>query len=268
MKIKHLRKNWVTSIEDIDCANLQDYEKKELFSLFAERKILIIKNQKLTNSQLKKFSNIFGTTWDQSREKFSGLSQSERKFHEDSFIEVVSETGILKNRKIPWHIDLTHFPSQLIPNRFLYAVELEGSPAGTQFIDTVQGLNLIDPEIKEFLSQATALCKAPYKTPWDCYVRRPAANWHPIHNDYGLVADELFTQWIEGLPDETDYKDWIRTKVIDQMHSEETTYVHNWELYDLLLYDNWSTIHYRDSFSGKRKLKRVTWDQNWYTYNK
>jgi taurine dioxygenase len=268
MKITHLKNKWVSTIEDIDCSNLSDDEKKEILSLFAERKILIIKNQQLTNSELKNFCSIFGNLWDKSRETFSGLSQSDSNFHEDSFIEIVSETGILKNKRIPWHIDLTHFPSQLIPNRVLYAVELGGSPAGTQFIDTVQGLNLIDPDIKLFLSKSTALCKAPYKTPWDCYVRRPALSWHPIHNQYGLVADELFTQWIEGLPKDTNYKEWIKTQVIDKMQSAETLYVHNWELYDLLIYDNWSTIHYRDSFEGARKLKRVTWDQNWYTYNK
>lgn len=268
MKIQHLKNKWVTSIDDVDCANLSPDEKKEIYSLFAERKVLIIKNQQLTNPQLKNFCSIFGNLWDESKELFSGLSQSNNEFHEDSFVELVSESGILENIRIPWHVDLTHFPSQLIPNRVLYAVELSDTAAGTQFLDTVQGLDLIDPQIKKFLSTATALCKAPYETPWNCYVRRPAINWHPIHNQYGLVADQLFTQWIEGLPEGTNYKEWIKTHVIDKMHSDETLYIHNWELHDLLIYDNWSTIHFRDSFSGIRKLKRVTWDQNWYTYGK
>jgi len=48
------------------------------------------------------------------------------------------------------------------------------------------------------------------------------------------------------------------------MMSDETTYTHTWNLGDIVVYDNWSTIHYRDAFVGKRKLKRVTWDQNWF----
>jgi len=32
-------------------------------------------------------------------------------------------------------------------------------------------------------------------------------------------------------------------------------YLHNWSIGDLVIYDNWSTIHYRDAFIGKRKLK-------------
>lgn len=268
MKVKNIKNNWVSVVQNVDCANLTDDQKIEIYRLFANRKILIIKNQHLTNLQLKSFCSIFGKVWDQSQEKYSGLAQSEQRHHEDDFVEIVSDTGILKTKKIPWHIDLTHFPSQLIPNRVLYSVDLGDSPATTNFIDTIQGLNLINPDIKKFLVNSTALCKAPYKTPWDCYVRRPAANWHPVHNDYGLVADELFTEWIEGLQTSEIYKNWIKHNVIDAMISDETLYVHQWDLYDLVIYDNWSTIHRRDEFVGTRKLKRVTWDQNWNTYGK
>jgi taurine dioxygenase len=264
LQVKNIKKNWVSEVTDIDCGDLTSTEKEKVYQLFAKSKLVIFKDQNLTNFQLKEFCSIFGQVWDNQKEKYSGLQQSTNSGHEDHFVETVSETGLLKSSVIPWHIDLTHFPSQLLPNRILYAVKLEGSPASTKFIDTVQGLNLIDPETKEYLKNATALCKAPYVTPWDCFVRRPAISWHPIHNDYGLVADELFTQTIDGMPESVNYKQWIRENVIDKMLTEETMYAHEWELGDLVLYDNWSTIHYRDKFEGKRRLKRVTWDQNWY----
>jgi len=262
--VNKIKNNWVSEILDVDCANLTSSEEKQIYEIFAKQKVVIFKDQSLNNMQLKKFCSIFGQVWDNSKEKYSGLQQSVVSGHEDNFVETVSENGLLSSGLIPWHVDLTHFPSQLLPNRILYAVELEGDTASTQFIDTVQGLNLINSSIKEFLKYATALCKAPYNTPWDCYVRRPAIQWHPIHNDYGLVADELFTQWIEGLDKDVDYKQWIKKNVINEMISNETTYAHNWNVGDLVVYDNWSTIHTRDAFIGKRKLKRVTWDQNWF----
>jgi taurine dioxygenase len=264
LRINKIKNNWISEVLDIDCANLSLSEKKQVSDIFAKQKIVIFKDQSLNNAQLKEFCSIFGQVWDNSKEKYSGLQQSVVSGHEDNFVETVSEDGLLSSGLIPWHVDLTHFPSQLLPNRILYAVELEGDPAGTQFIDTIQGLHLIDSSIRDFLQYATALCKAPYNTPWDCYVRRPAIQWHPIHNDYGLVADELFTQWIEGLEGDTDYKQWIRNNVIDKMISDETTYTHNWNVGDIVVYDNWSTIHSRSAFTGKRKLKRVTWDQNWF----
>ena len=264
MKITKIKNNWASEVFDLDCANLTSFERKQIYNLFADQKLLVFKRQSLNNTQLKDFCSIFGKVWDNSKEKYSGLQQSITSGHEDNFVETVSEDGLLKSGLIPWHVDLTHFPSQLIPNRVLYAVELEGDTAGTTFLDTVQGLRLIDSSIREFLISATALCKAPYKTPWDCYVRRPAIQWHPIHNDYGLVADELFTQWIEGLAEDTDYKQWFRDNVLNRMNSDETVYTHSWNVGDIIIYDNWSTIHTRESFTGKRKLKRVTWDQNWY----
>ena len=262
MKITQIKDSWVSEILDVNCADLSIQEKEEVYNLFAEQKVLIFKKQELNNSQLKDFCSIFGTVWDLSKEAYSGLQQSEEV--QDNFVETVRDDGLLKSGVVPWHTDLTHFPSQLLPNRILYAVELKGAPAGTKFIDTVQGLHLIDSSVKEFLQSAVAICKAPYKTPWNSPVRRPAIQWHPIHNDFGLVADELFTQWIEGLEKGTDYKQWIRSNVIDKMISDQTTYTHNWSLGDIVVYDNWSTIHYRDAFVGKRKLKRVTWDQNWF----
>lgn len=264
MKVTSIKSKWVSEVTDINCADLNDLEKQEIYDLFAKQKVLIFKNQTLNNTQLRDFCSIFGQVWDNSKEKYSGLQQSVTSGHEDHFVETVSEDGLLKSGVINWHVDLTHFPSQLLPNRILYAVELQGQPSGTKFIDTVQGLHMLDKSIKEFLKSAVAICKAPYNTPWNSPVRRPAIQWHPIHNDFGLVADELFTTWLEGLEEGTNYKEWFRSNVIDKMTSDETLYTHDWNLGDIVVYDNWSTIHYRDAFVGKRKLKRVTWDQNWF----
>lgn len=264
LKNTQIKDNWVSEVSDVNCAELSTHEKEKIYNLFAEQKVLIFKDQKLNNSQLKDFCSIFGTVWDISKEKYSGLQQSAHMGLEDNFIETVSEDGILKSGVIPWHIDLTHFPSQLIPNRSLYAVELEGQPASTKFVDTIQGLDLIDNDIRDFLESTVTVCESSYKTPWNFPVRRPALQWHPIHNSFGLVADETFSKWLEGLEEGTDYKKWFRSNIIDKMITKETLYIHEWELGDIIVFDNWSTIHCRDAFVGKRKLKRVTWDQNWF----
>ena len=151
MKITHIKDKWVSEVTDVNCANLSDIEKTKVYNLFAEQKVLIFKDQSLNNTQLKDFCSIFGEVWDNSKEKYSGLQQSVVSGHEDNFVETVSEDGLLKSGIINWHVDLTHFPSQLLPNRILYAVELEGDPAGTKFIDTVQGLHLIDSSVKVFI---------------------------------------------------------------------------------------------------------------------
>lgn len=266
MKVENLKNNWVSVITDVNCSQLSKDEEIEIYSLFAQRKVIIFKNQTLSNFELKQFASIFGNVWDNTTDLFNGLAQTNKWEQEDNFIELVSEEGILKNHKVDWHVDLTHFPSQLIPNRLLYAVALEGSTSATKFIDTVRGLHLIDKDVRKFLQTATAYCKAPYETPWNSYVRRPALGWHPIHNDYGLIADGIFTKSISGLPDDCNYRSWVEENVITPMQSSETIYEHIWELNDIVVYDNWSTIHSRDQFNGTRRLKRITWDQDWNKY--
>lgn len=256
MRVQYARENWVAIISEIDCGNLNSVEEEAIYELFAKNKLVIFKNQKLNNEQLKKFADIFGNVWTNNE---AGLGQTKDKDKEDGFVELVSDDGLLKKGIIPWHIDLSHHPSE-IPNRLLYAVELEGEGAPTKFIDTIQGAKLLDKELHECLTEAVALCKAPYPTPWKDAVRRPALQRHPYHDEYALTFDGLFTETIEGL--KQDYKEWF-APILEQLQNEETTYDHYWELGDLMVYDNWSTMHYRPAFEGKRKLKRVTWNQIW-----
>lgn len=258
MKITDLKKKWVSVVEDVDCGNLSFLESEKIYDLFLDRKILIFKNQHLDDIQLKKFAEIFGSVWDRSTEtKMSGLDQTAEN---EGHIELVSESGILGNKHVPWHIDLTHFPSQVLPNRLLYAVELEGESAPTEFVYTLDCKNQLSKKDYKFLRSTNILCKAPYETPWQGYMRRPALNLHPVDNKYALMIDPCFTKWIDRLDEDviTYFK-----RLMNHINTEQTYYAHNWELNDLVVYDNWSTIHQRREFNGSRKLKRVTWDQDW-----
>jgi alpha-ketoglutarate-dependent taurine dioxygenase len=73
-----------------------------------------------------------------------------------------------------------------------------------------------------------------------------------------LVADELFTVHIEG---QDNYQEFIKP-VIEQMMTKNTIYSHEWQENDLMIYDNWSLMH-----NSIRKLKRITWDQDWYKFD-
>ena len=234
---------------------------RQLYDLFCEKKLLILPNQILNNSHLSSVASIFGKVWSNSLEKYNGLTQTSKHGYEDGLVEVVQENGLLGKINLPWHVDLTHFPSQTLPNRLLYATELQGPGASTDFLDTIEGIKLLDQKTFDFLRDTSIHCKAPYKTPWDAVMRRPALNWHPKHKSWSFVADELFTVHIEGCDDHLEFIN----SVIEQMKSRNTLYSHKWQENDLMIYDNWSTMHSRKSFDNSiRKLKRITWDQDWY----
>jgi len=298
MKNKKIKLGFGTTITDIDLRNLTPGLCYNLYNLYASRKLLIIKNQKLNNEQLKAVASIFGSVWSSDKEKYSGLTQTGFQ-HESGIVELLHSDGVLKNGMIPWHVDLTHFPSQTLPNRLLYAVNIQGPVASTNFIDTVQGLKLLDKKLYNFLRNTSIHCLAPYKTPWKAIMRRPALSWHPIHKDWGLILDGLFTVYVEDMENYLfltlqEQKELIKvsqgesspiktndgilgsskamvkfvTPIIKTMKTEDTFYSHEWEENDLMIYDNWSLIHQRNEFdkNSTRKLKRITWDQNWHKY--
>lgn len=260
MKITDIKNEWVSVVEEIDCGNLSFVESKKIYDLFLDRKIVIFKDQHLDDIQLKNFAELFGSVWNRDTEtKMSGLDQTAEN-NPTGYVELVSESGILGNKYVPWHIDLTHFPSQVLPNRLLYAVELNGESAPTEFVYTLNCKEQLPKDVYEFLRNTNILCKAPYETPWKGYMRRPALNLHPVNNKYALMIDPCFTKWVDRL--EEDVISYFK-QLMEYINTEATYYAHEWELNDLVVYDNWSTIHQRREFNGSRKLKRVTWDQDW-----
>lgn len=279
MQIKHIYDQWVTEISDVDINSLTIEQREKIYHLYKDRKILLFRDQDITNLGLKNFASIFGNVWDKTREGQSGLDQTSEWNHEDNFVENISENGLLGTKEIAYHIDLLHYPTQGIPSRLLYAHHLEGNTAGTRWIDTTQGVRYIDKEVYNFLRTTFALCKAPYTTPWTDTMRRPAMHYHPAHKIHVPLLDVAFINWIEGLEDFAGIKrpedeksrfivcrNWIYKNVIKPMDTNVGYFEHNWQVGDLIAYDNECTMHYRDKFEGIRRLKRVTWDQDWYKF--
>ena len=97
--------------------------------------IVVVKNQNLSNEELVKFASTLGRVWDDSQ--FSGLQQTIQRGNsvEDSSVVNVSHDGALKRINVPWHVDLSHYPIQVLPNRLLYSIE-EKNPTPTIFFNS------------------------------------------------------------------------------------------------------------------------------------
>ena len=51
----------------------------------------------------------------------------------------------------------------------------------------------------------------------------------------GWLLMNFYSQAIDGMSDDVDYKHWIRNNVIDEMINEETMYIHDWQLKDMIV---------------------------------
>jgi len=105
--------------------------------------------------------------------------------------------------------------------------------------------------------------------PVDQYYLKAASSWHPLP---GFITVEGKDYLNIGLPyPENEKPSWlVRIPHIDQAQSddilfgiaevlmdEKYCYYHEWEVGDLLLFDNRKTLHGREAFSGQRSLANI-----------
>ncbi len=226
--------------------------------LVQETPVIVVKDQKLTNEDLVSFASTLGNVW--SDNAFSGLQQTvyRGKELENSSVALVAHDNNLGTRYVPWHVDVSHYPTQTIPNRLLYAFEDEYTTP-TVFFNSSEALER-NPDIVDELKYVSAYHLAPYETPWKWPVKRPCIDKHPYHGYLSFICPGCFAKKIEGITT-TNEESWKWTeKLVKDMWDEDLEYIHNYEKGDVVIYDNLTVIHRRDEFKGERRLKRVTWE--------
>lgn len=239
------------------------WHREELNELFCKHSALLFRNQDLTDPEFYNAVEAFGKPWSRSREDGDRLKHTEPTDGSHPFIEVVSESGLLGDMIVPWHIDLLHISTQEIPNRVLYCTEVEDpDEVGTVFISTRLSMHQ-DIDFTHYKDTNAA-----YRVDYPVHyipntIVRPLLNWHPYHNEYCFNGDLQFTRFIQGLSSE-ESKKLIQNTIQEMTNTPDQMYEHKWQVGDVLFYDNYSLMHTRPkNVKAKRRLKRMTWDQKW-----
>jgi taurine dioxygenase len=162
-----------------------------------------------------------------------------------------------------WHTDLSYVAE---PSRgsLLYAVEVPTAPDGTvlgdtQFASTAAAYEALAPELKERLDglvgihrfgdiyaqvskgrdgAAALTAEQKARTP---DVMHPVVVRHPESGRRSLFVNQGFTVGIVGMTDD-ESAPLLRT-LFDHMTQPRFTYTHRWRLGDLVMWDNWATVH-------------------------
>lgn len=162
-----------------------------------------------------------------------------------------------------WHTDLSYVAE---PSRgsLLYAIEVPTAPDGTvlgdtQFASTAAAYEALSPEMKECLEGrvgihrfgdvyaqvskgrdgATALTAEQKALTPD--VTHPVVVRHPETGRRSLFVNQGFTVGIVGMPDDESAP--LLEALFDHMTQPRFTYTHRWRLGDLVMWDNWGTVH-------------------------
>ena len=230
-----------------------------LRAAYAEHSVLVFRDQRLEPDAQIRFSKGFGTL----------AVHVVAKYLLPGHPEIFRVSNIVENgQRIGgsgefWHTDLSYVAE---PSRgsLLYAVEVPTAPDGTvlgdtQFASTAAAYEALAPDMRERLvglvgihrfgdiyaqvgktrdgtTALTAEQKA--RTP---DVTHPVVIRHPVSGRRSLFVNQGFTIGIVGMPE--DESGPLLQTLFAHMTQPRFLYTHRWQLGDLVMWDNWATIH-------------------------
>lgn len=246
----------------------------QIQELLNKYKLVIFKNQTLTDEKLMDFAKYFGSLFiPNNRYPVLGSQDSSNPLVIVGNMAKEYENSYLGHQEVLPHSDhqWLEYPSAA---SMLYAIDINKNSAPTIWFDMEQAYSTLDNDTKGFMNELKMVTYNPFYRPFGSistkYVDRrmdvppgeifphPIVRTHPITKRkilYMNIAYEVEFQNIsfdEGVE--------LFNKLKKHILNLEYKYEHHWENNDLVFWDNRSTIHYRPSFESnvRRVLKRVT----------
>ena len=182
--------------------------------------------------------------------------------------EAGKSAGSYGDGEMWFHADSCYYE---VPNRgtFLYSVVLPSAGGNTKIASMYAAYDKIPRALRERLEGRRVLQVHDYKRRERLDVDKldlskllhcwqPIFVTHPSSKRRALYVNRLMSARIEGLPPEE--SEAVLNELFDIAEDPAHTYEHVWRLGDLLMWDNWCSIHARTDFprEEERLLRRCT----------
>ena len=282
---------WGTQIEFTDTNNNNEdffkQSKSYWTQLLTERRLLVFKQMHLQDRFYGLMGRYFGVPWDKELYTFTNENTITGIVDKEKFVVGIA-SNVTKNsqqtQELVWHADLPNLIDDSLPGyqpypiRSLYLIRhlLEHNPT-TNWMDMTSAIDFLPPDMLELAQRMQVVQHDPYagstfkSVPNQIY---PFIKIHPITGKKSLRLN-IYDNATPGVP-----KGYIKSVMLDgevMPNNEllrqfityleqipELVYKHNWDLYDIVVYDNHSTLHSRAPVTGPlgtRKILRM--NINW-----
>ena len=238
--------------------------------LWVEHPVLLVRGQLLSERQMMDFSANFGALAQVVRKDIHSRKNPEITLISNLKDQEGVGIGALSNDDLAWHTDQS-YQRQPATGAMLYALEFPEGQGDTWWNNTALAWDDLDPTTQAELEG----CKGHfayqlYKGDITEDQRRqeirtltpdaihPTVLTHPRTGQRNLYIDPTQTFALEGLPPER--ADALLKELKAHVTRGEYTYKHQWELGDVVLWDNARLLHRRDPFDPRqlRLMKRTT----------
>lgn len=256
-------------IQQVECESFYEL-KKILFT----HKVVVVKNQVLTDAQLLGFAKMFGPVFDANKVQVLGSEDGKT-----SEVVVVGNNAPEFKKSFLGHQEvLPHSDHQWVEEpssiSMLYAIDVDANSAPTTWTDTTAVYQELPDELKAKIAEKEITTFNPFYRPFGevfaKYVNRdedlppgeqishPLVRTHPETDEKILYMHRAYEMEFKDTLYEEGFQLW---KDLNEFIDNTTSvYKHHWENGDLVIWDNRATLHYRPAFkqSLRRVLKRVS----------
>ena len=217
--------------------------------------VLLFRRQAIGDGDQVRFTNYFGQAVEHVRK------QLPRPVKEIFFVSNVEQDGqpigALGNDEIPFHSDLSYLrkPGTL---SIIYAVELPASGGATQWCNCYAAYEGLDSALKERLKGLRAVHRhhVESQNPPEL-IDHPVVCTHPETGRQALYVGPHLTRHIVGFGESESHA--LLGALFDHMSQERFVWTHDWEVGDLVIWDNRCTMHRREGFpSTERRIMKRT----------
>ncbi len=271
LKIRKLSPHIGAEVQDIDLTQEQSPETIDRINqVWLENIILLFRNQNLDAERQIHVTKWFGELGELARPKEFQPKGYERLPDGVMLISNIREDGepigALPDGEMMFHHDMMHAQ---IPHKatLLNAVEIPSHGGNTLFASGYAAYETLSEDVRSPLEGQKAFHHYNYGSAQkgdNMGVSAFAESVHPIfrtHDDTGKKAIYVNRLMTEGIVDmDQDKADRFLTELFDHSENPEFVYEHEWQVGDLILWDNRCSMHARTDFpeTERRLLLRTT----------
>jgi taurine dioxygenase len=237
-------------------APLSEADRTTLRQAMREHALLLIRQPDMTVEDQIRLVGVFAKVWD---EKGDGTQHI--------YVSNAREGAVLgRPDGLLFHSDCVYMPAPLAVLS-LYAQEMPKSPSPTVFANNVTVVGDLPVDLQARLADARGFFVGGLggyerlrdaSAPDDAKrVDHPIFYPDPLSGRPPLIVDELYFDHFVGW--DLAESDAVRTQIHRHTYADQNTYVHDWEVGDLIIWDNVALQHSRKPVpeDGPRTLRRV-----------
>ena len=247
---------------------LSDADFEAVLQAWYDHIVLLFRGQKVSDDDLVSFSRRFGEL-DIAPASATDMAGSQTESRPEIWIisnvvENGKPIGALGDKEAEWHTDMSYVDEPPMAS-CLYSLEIPDHGGDTSFANMYKALEALPGDLREAIEgricnhDSSTTSVGELRAGADAVIdvtkapgaKHPIIRTHPATGGKSLYLGRRLNAYVEGLP--LAESEAVLDRLWAHCARPEFAWTHQWQLGDLLIWDNRCAIHRRDAFDGSQR---------------